>query len=132
MPKKTLIVSALLTAATMFATPSFALSGAEALDQCVKNATRGCKVRSTTGGEIIIDGGQGGEVYCPSLVDDCMVIQEKIVGTSGRPRKEDQVPESVISGSGGDTGVPGTGSGEGHSFGTAGPDRGPTKPGVIQ
>ena len=133
--KKILAASAALSCVGFFATPSFALNGVEALDMCVKNATSGCKVSSSPAGDIIIEGGAGGTVFCLTLESECSVL-EKVVGSSGKPRKEYQVPESIVSSgsSSGDTGVPGTGGG-GHTLGNSGGvggGRGPTTPGVIQ
>lgn len=133
--QKTIIWAGLAIAvATLFATPSFALKGIEALDQCVKNSARGCVINQTGPHGIVLTGPGGELVDCPTLESDCIVLGKTI--KPKRSAKDYVVPESLTSSGsgsgGGDTGVPGTGSGGGKQLGTSMPSRGPTTPGVIQ
>ena len=112
MLKNILATGAVIAVLPFFVTPSFALKGIEALDQCVQNTLGGCRVLSSPAGDIRIDGGAGGTLHCPSLEEDCIVVGKEVKGAR---KTEYQVPESLTSGGGnsGDTGVPGTGSGGG-------------------
>jgi hypothetical protein len=111
MLNKTLIASTALVVLSLTSTPSFALIGIEAVQQCVMNAPKGCDIASDPGGNIIINTANG-MISCASLQAECTVM--KGAADNPKPRKEYQVPESLTSSSGGsDTGVPGTGAGSG-------------------
>jgi len=135
MSKTIIWAAAAVAVATLFATPSFALNGREAIDLCEKNSAKGCKIIPGIPHFGVVIGAPGGEfVACPTLEDECVVL-----GKTTKPKrsaKDYVVPESLTSGSsgGGDTGVPGTGSGGGggKQLGSSYPGRGPTTPGVIQ
>jgi hypothetical protein len=133
MSKTIIWAGATIAVAALLSTPSFALIGIEALDQCVKNSAKGCKILQTGGpGGIVIQAPGGELIDCPNLNFPCIVL-----GKSGKPKrsaKDYVAPESLgASGSsGGDTGVPGTGSGGGKTLGPSLTDRGPTKPSVVQ
>ena len=114
--KKILVASAALSCVAFFATPSFALKGIQALDQCVK--TPGCQVDGYKDGAITILGAGGGMIICASLEAECTV--HKAARDEPKKRREYQVPQSIVS-SGSDTGVPGTGSGGGQTFYQAAP-----------
>ena len=116
MLKNILVAAAVIGTFASISTPSFALKGVQAMEQCVQNTTNGCSFMvDEDNGSITILAGTT-MIHCASLNDDCEVLGKGV--KPKRSAKDYVVPEGLTSsGSGsGDTGVPGTGSGGGQTF----------------
>lgn len=83
-------LSALVLGATVaLATPSFALDGGDAVEQC--QATPNCDVHVNTEGNILIQGPKGGTVWCKSSRTQCEVVRHGRVAPTQNEDEDEAV-----------------------------------------